>query len=205
MSRGPAKQFNPDQAVHDAMKVFWAKGYVGSGMNELLGAMGISRKSLYDTFGSKHGLFLCALDRYADKFIGRIVKILDADGSPLSNVREALEQFSTAKSKTPNNGCLIGVGMGQFRSDEPEVAAALRGHLQTMEDAFHRAFKRAIESGELSSKAKPRDFARLLTATAQGLALRRRVDQEPAMSRSVVRATMATLEALRPADTSGDK
>ena len=59
MSRGPVKQFDPDQALHQAMKGFWAKGHVGSGLNELLEAMGISRKSLYDTFcgSSKRELF----------------------------------------------------------------------------------------------------------------------------------------------------
>ena len=46
MTRGPAKQFDPAEAVDQAMNVFWAKGYVGAGLNELLDAMGISRKSL---------------------------------------------------------------------------------------------------------------------------------------------------------------
>ena len=199
MTRGPAKQFDPDQALHKAMKVFWAKGYVGSGLNELLGAMGISRKSLYDTFGSKRELFIRALDLYAEQIVGRIIEILDAKGPPLRNVRRALEYVEAANGKSVSSGCLIGVGMGQFRSDDPEIAAILRDHLQTLEDAYYRVLVRARKAGELSGQARPRDLARMLTATAQGFTLIRRVDENPAMSRSIIRATMATLDALRTA------
>ncbi|HKJ23740.1 MAG TPA: helix-turn-helix domain-containing protein, partial [Myxococcota bacterium] len=40
------------------MELFWLRGYDGAGISELLGAMGISRQSLYDTFGSKRELFI---------------------------------------------------------------------------------------------------------------------------------------------------
>ncbi len=196
MSRGPAKQFDPDKALYQAMKVFWAKGYAGSGLNELLDAMGISRKSLYDTYGSKRELYVQALELYVEQFIGRIVEILDADGSPMRNVRRALRFIDTSNGKPVSSGCMIGVGMGQFRSDQPEIATVLRDHLQTLEDAWYRALERAVKAGELNPQAKPRDLARMLTATAQGLALIRRVQEAPAMSRSIIRGTMATLDAL---------
>ncbi len=53
MSRGPAKQFDPHEALGKAMQLFWAKGYAATGLAELQEQMGIGRKSLYDTFGNK--------------------------------------------------------------------------------------------------------------------------------------------------------
>jgi AcrR family transcriptional regulator len=50
MTRGPDKQFDPDEALEKAMALFWAKGYAATGMAELQEQMGIGRKSLYDTF-----------------------------------------------------------------------------------------------------------------------------------------------------------
>lgn len=197
MRRGPARQFDPDQALHEAMKVFWAKGYAAAGLSELLGAMGISRQSLYDTYGSKRELFLLALERYAETFIGGIIRTLDGQGSPLNNVRRALQHFEPAAGTAVNNGCFVGVGMGQFRRDDPAMAAALQKHLVALEDAFYRALKRAVKEGELSAQVRPRDIARMLTATAQGLALRQRVEQSPAAARSTIRAMVATLDALR--------
>ena len=53
VSRGPAKQVDPEPALSKAMTEFRAKGCVGSDLNELLEAMGLRRKSLYGTVGQR--------------------------------------------------------------------------------------------------------------------------------------------------------
>ncbi len=69
MARGPEKQFDPEEALKKAMKLFWAQGYAATGMAELQSAMGIGRKSLYDTFGNKRQLFIKTLQLYSDTFV----------------------------------------------------------------------------------------------------------------------------------------
>jgi TetR/AcrR family transcriptional regulator, transcriptional repressor for nem operon len=49
------------------MQIFWEQGYEKTSMTDLVKHMGIHRRSLYDTFGDKHTLFLMALDRYDSK------------------------------------------------------------------------------------------------------------------------------------------
>ena len=58
------REFDVDDALDRAMNVFWAKGYEATSMSDLMAAMDLSKSSLYDTFGSKHELFLSALQRY---------------------------------------------------------------------------------------------------------------------------------------------
>lgn len=58
------KQFNPKDALRKAMVVFWTKGYDATSMTDLLTAMGIQKGSFYDTFGSKHQIYLDAMDLY---------------------------------------------------------------------------------------------------------------------------------------------
>ena len=48
-------------ALGKAMDLFWQKGYNATGLTELLEHMQIQRQSLYNTFGSKHDLFLQAI------------------------------------------------------------------------------------------------------------------------------------------------
>ena len=64
MTRGPDKQFDPEEALGKAMELFWAKGYASTGLAELLEVMGIGRKSMYDTFGNKRQLYLKAYGRH---------------------------------------------------------------------------------------------------------------------------------------------
>ena len=66
MAMGRPRAFDMDQALDQALHVFWEKGYVGTSINDLTEAMGINRPSLYAAFGNKEKLFKKALDRYED-------------------------------------------------------------------------------------------------------------------------------------------
>src|SRR5262245_53586155 len=61
------KAFNIDDAIEKAMNVFREKGFEGASMQDLVDATGLSRSSIYETFGSKKELYLAALDRYDDQ------------------------------------------------------------------------------------------------------------------------------------------
>lgn len=63
-----SKEFEESAVLDKAMRLFWEQGYEKTSMTDLVEHMGIHRRSLYDTFGDKHALFLKALDRYGDKF-----------------------------------------------------------------------------------------------------------------------------------------
>ena len=66
---GRPPRFNRDEAIHQAMLLFWERGYEGTTLEALLEAMGgIKPPSFYNAFGSKEELFRAAtrgeLDRY---------------------------------------------------------------------------------------------------------------------------------------------
>src|SRR5580658_10374966 len=62
---GRPRAFDTDKALHQAMRVFWRKGYLGTSLSELTKAMGINRPSSYAAFGNKKSLFRQALAHYA--------------------------------------------------------------------------------------------------------------------------------------------
>ncbi|MCH8203426.1 MAG: TetR/AcrR family transcriptional regulator [Proteobacteria bacterium] len=194
MTRGPDKQFDPDAVLEKAMQVFWAKGYAATGLAELQARMGIGRKSLYDTFGNKRQLFIKALQLYSDSVVGQISAELDKKGSPLGNVRRLMRSLEEDHSLPESMGCLLGVSMAQCPSDDGEMAGILRHHIQRVEEAFYRAFKRARDIGELNRSTNTRDLARLFMGIAQGLALVGRVQDAPSVPRSIVNAALATLK-----------
>jgi len=63
---GRPRAFDMDQALDQALHVFWEKGYAGTSITDLTEAMGINPPSLYAAFGNKEKLFKKALDRYED-------------------------------------------------------------------------------------------------------------------------------------------
>ncbi len=176
------------------MELFRAKGYAATGMAELQAQMGIGRKSLYDTFGNKRQLFIKALQRYADQATNEINSELNKEGSPLENIRHLMRRFEEDNSLPDCTGCLLGVSMAQCDTKDADLAAVLRHHIERLEEAFHKTFKRAQDLGELHADTNVSDLARLYMGISQGLALIGRVQVAPAVQHSIVNAALASLK-----------
>jgi TetR/AcrR family transcriptional repressor of nem operon len=58
------KDFDENEVLKKAVDIFWLKGYSATSMQDLVDGLGISRSSLYDTYGDKHTLFMKALESY---------------------------------------------------------------------------------------------------------------------------------------------
>ena len=64
---GRPRQFDEEQALERALELFSKQGYAATSMADLVEHTGVSKQSLYNTFGDKRSLFLAALDRYCER------------------------------------------------------------------------------------------------------------------------------------------
>lgn len=191
---GPPKNFDPEEALERARDLFWKRGFDGTGVSDLEGALGIGRKSLYDTFGSKRGVFLGALRKYVESVIGRICGRLESrKGTAIQNLEQALSKLGEYHGSGQSDGCLLGVAMAQASRDDKELAEILRGYLARLEKAFEGAIRRGMDEGGIRPGVRPKDAARNLVALSQGMALLGRVDLGRAAQRSIVRAALQSL------------
>jgi len=194
MTRGPQKQFDPEVALTKAMEVFWAHGYEAASLSELLKTMGIGKKSLYDTFGNKQSLFLKALEHYAQTTIRDMRDRLSADGSPLGNLTQLLLELQEMHSQPGSCGCMLGTNIADFNTEDEAVAKVMRGYLRQVEDVFCSTLTRAQVAGEVNSTVNPRNLARLLLCTTQGMALLGRVMNDDTTLEGTVQAALCVLK-----------
>ena len=198
MSPGPPKNFDPKVALERARDVFWQRGYDGTAISELESALGVGRKSLYDTFGSKRELYLRSIEQYTDSVIQKICDGLeDERNGPMQNLDRVLERLREHHGSEHSLGCLLGVAMAQINAGDEELAELLRGYLRRLELAFERTIRSAQDEGTVDAEARPKDVARQLVALTQGMALMGRVTDSPTVHRSIVRAASV---AGQPAD-----
>ena len=95
-TRGRPREFDTDEALGHALRLFWQKGYEGTSLSDLTEAMGITRPSLYAAFGNKENLFSLALDLYEkDKlaYIGEAVEAPTAPSRPLKRTGSGEVEF----------------------------------------------------------------------------------------------------------------
>lgn len=144
MSQGRPIEFNRDDAATAAMHVFWERGYQAASTRELLGAMSLSRSSLYQAFGNKEELFLDALRRYREDLLGALRRQLDQSPSALAFLEELfMEMAREAGTSRAARGCLIfnsATELGQ-RGDAPaaQAAASVRDITRLLAQAVSRA------------------------------------------------------------------
>src|SRR5271170_6010642 len=103
------REFNVDTAVNRAMQTFWSKGYEATSLDDLCGATGLSRSSLYATFGSKRDLLLRSVDRYVELRTPYIASTL-AQPIPIRDAFASLaRQFIDQIVAGPGwRGCFLG-------------------------------------------------------------------------------------------------
>lgn len=192
---GPEKQFDPEVALEAAMRVFWAHGFQAASLSELMAAMGISKKSLYDTFGNKRQLFIKALNHYVRISCREIQAELNRGTSPLRNLNRLLKKWQKQAGEPGSVGCMIGTNIADFNTDDEEIAELLRSAMSRIEDMFFENLKAARSAGELKEDINPRELARMTVAMAQGTALMGRVLDSPKIPNSIGSGLMSLIAA----------
>ncbi|MCB9760187.1 MAG: TetR/AcrR family transcriptional regulator [Alphaproteobacteria bacterium] len=163
------KTFDPELALDRAVELFWALGYEATTVNALVDAMGISRQSLYDTFGDKQALFVRALDRFNRTHVDRWlagVEQPDAAGDALRAFFAAVPQVFGGDPQ--RRSCLLVNTMSE-RPADPESLARTRAHRLRLEGVFTAALQRAAERGEVQLTLPARAHARALAGVILGI------------------------------------
>src|ERR1700761_5801177 len=70
------REFDRDELLQIAFDKFWRQGVRGTSLSDIARDTGVQRGSLYNAFGSKESLFLCAYERYSGEYLGAIQKAL---------------------------------------------------------------------------------------------------------------------------------
>ncbi|WP_063735234.1 TetR/AcrR family transcriptional regulator [Streptomyces sp. RTd22] len=168
---GRPRGFDADEALEQAMRVFWEQGYEGASLTDLTNAMGITRTSMYAAFGNKEDLFRKALERYTE---GPASYGARAMREPTARqVATAFLNGSVRATTGPGRpaGCL-GV-QGSLAAGDPGRNArdALVTWRNEAVSLLRDRFQQAVDEGDLPPDTDPELLARYLMTVANGIAV----------------------------------
>ncbi|MFD7664889.1 TetR/AcrR family transcriptional regulator [Streptomyces sp. NPDC059788] len=167
---GRTKEFDPDATLQLALELFWRKGYEATSMQDLVEHLGINRGSIYATYGSKHELYLRALDRYCENEGAAALEHLNRPGPALPAVRAFLRAFAAESlADQDRKGCLVTNTAVELLPHDTKAERRIGTALHEVESAITGALIRAKAQGELAEGAEVRAQARFLVTFIQGL------------------------------------
>jgi AcrR family transcriptional regulator len=188
MGRHP--EFNKEEVIQKAMLAFWKSGWRDTTPQVLIDATGLSRSSLYATFGSKQGLFLAAVDLYVEEQVSFLTALL-ADG----RVREGFERLYALMVDMMRPGgrgmtCLLAGSLLEIPVDDDETRSRI-ARVQALITAVYEArLQRAIDEGELDGTRTARELARVVATVNDGIQIAARAQASEEELRVIAQMTL---------------
>ena len=192
---GRPREFDIEDAVRDAMDVFWTRGYHATSLTDLLDGTGLSRGSLYKAFGDKKSLFLKALDCYAEAGLKELDDTLAAPVSAKQAIRAALTIYvPLSAGNTGRRGCMVMATAAEMLPHDPEVGARVQDTFRRIHALLAAAVRRGQATGEITIDQDARDVARFLVCQIEGMRVLGKVGATRQDMAAVVEAAMRSLE-----------
>ena len=165
---GRPKTFTVESVLDKMIVLFRRRGYLNTSMQAIADHIGLSRASIYATFGDKHGLFVQTLHRYGPTCRAPGLDELRDAASP----RAALLRVFELAIACPGAGldqCLFVNAAIELRHRTPEITAALRTAFENLEACFREAIERGMTENEIAGDVDPVQTARSLLGLYLGL------------------------------------
>ncbi|WNO52898.1 TetR/AcrR family transcriptional regulator [Stakelama saccharophila] len=170
-SRGRPREFDVDDALAAALRIFWSKGYEGASLADLTEAMGITKPSLYAAFGNKEQLFCKALDLYEREKLAYTRNALEAP-----TVREVAERFMRGAiaaqcSECEPRGCLGVISSVACGAEAETIREEVIRRRASSRQAIVDRFERGKKDGDLPAETDVDALTSYLLAVLQGMAV----------------------------------
>jgi TetR/AcrR family transcriptional regulator, transcriptional repressor for nem operon len=172
---GRQKQFDDTTVVRAARDLFWQRGYASTSLADLEAATGLSRSSMYLTYGSKRGLFDRALRSYLDELIWPLLAPMEATGAGREEIvgyfLAQAANLQSSPSSVLTHGCLIAntsTELNVLDADAVRIVLEYRNRVRAA--IFHALGGMAESIHDREAKAE------ILAATQIGVMISARVD-----------------------------
>ena len=177
---GRPRNFDRDDAVEQAMQLFWQHGYDSTSLALLKAQLGggISAPSFYAAFGSKEALFDECVQRYLETFAQVTQCLWDENLPPRQAIETALRQSAHMQCEDGHpKGCMVTLGVMSAPSPENvRVVEALTQSRARTRAGILACVKRGMSAGELPANTAAPALATVFDSCLQGISILARDD-----------------------------
>ncbi len=157
---------------------FLTSGYHGTGIKQVLDAVGVPKGSFYNYFDSKETFARAVVEHYSACTQRDLAAALGPAPDPLTGLRmffTGLMDGFTASEFT--GGCLIANLGAEIEGSSEPVRASLSAAFDRWRDGVADALRQAQEQGSIRTDIPARELADLLIEAWEGAVIRMKIDR----------------------------
>lgn len=177
---GRPRTFDRQQAIEQAMHLFWEQGYETTSLSQLKAQLGggISAPSFYAAFGSKERLFTEAIECYLATYAQVTECLWDESLAPAAAIELALRRSTKMQCEFGHpKGCMVALGIMSATSPENQhVTQPLTASRARTQAGFIRCVERGITLGELAPTVDARALGTMFNSFLSGVSISARDD-----------------------------
>lgn len=157
--QGRPREFDEEAALQDILDVFWAKGFEGASLSDLVAATGLQKGSLYAAFGDKRAMYRKALALYDRTVIDGAASMLATINLPEEGLNIFLQSAMDAAAKqSDRRGCFLCNATVDQAAADPETEQAVKASFarlsQALEALLCRLPIKSIDCGQRKAEVQ---------------------------------------------------
>jgi TetR/AcrR family transcriptional regulator, transcriptional repressor for nem operon len=189
--RGRPREFDVDDALDKAIRVFREHGYAATSIGDLTAAMELTTGSVYKAFKDKRAIFLAAFDRYTALRNDQVRRVSDTTKPGREKLRDLLTFYvESSRGSEGRRGCLVVGSAVELAMFDPEIAARVTGVLRNNEAFLASVIRQGQADGSIASGVDADNTARVMVFLTQGMRVVGKTGRPPPDPATVVDIAM---------------
>lgn len=189
------KDFDEIAVLQKAVELFWCKGYNGASAQDLVDHLGISRSSLYDTFGDKKTLFIRALEHYRKEMSGAMVDMINQSTDIEQTITQIFERaVNDSIHDSLSKGCFMVNCTIELAPHDKDIFKIVEDNKKAVEEALFFALEKGQANGQITNKQTARSLARFIYNNFAGLHVVAKSETDKKVLDDIVKVTLFALK-----------
>lgn len=192
---GRNKNFIEEETLDKAIVLFQLQGYRATSPEELVRHLGLSRSSLYATFGDKRELLIKALKRYRQLTGDALQQVIEAHTDPIKGIGKIFD-ISVEGCYHPGmpSGCFLINSIIEFGPEDNDALRIVRDSYQDCRNALLHFIRLSKKNQVSLRKPEMEIIADYLMNTISGMVVSAKAGMEEAACRRVVKKALSALD-----------
>ena len=165
------RSFDEAIVLERARDLFWERGYTATSIGDLEEALGVSRSTLYASFGDKRALYDRTLAAYQHDNLTRLTELLANTNDLRATLTQLFTDAATVAASCPSGsrGCYIVNATTEMANTCPHALNFVADNRERFVAILVSGLEAAQKTGQLSAKADAAELANYLFVCYNGL------------------------------------